>query len=175
MEFKAWPKIQRLKPHDIIITEKMDGTNACIIVENSEVVGCQSRKRLLSLDEDNFGFANWVEKNKEELAKFGDGYHYGEWVGPGIQKNPHNLKEKTFYSFNVFRDDKDSLPCGCKTVPILYKGVYDLDIIRDQLYNLKTLSAEQGYKAEGIIIYNLTYKYYEKITFENPNGKWENQ
>lgn len=103
VEFKTWPKIPRLQKVNMTITEKIDGTNSCVIVENGEVVGCQSRNRLISPDNDNFGFAAWVEENKDTLKTLGDGYHYGEWAGPGIQKNPHLLSEKKFFLFNSYR------------------------------------------------------------------------
>ena len=60
VEFKAWPKIGRYNPFNVTITEKMDGTNACIIIEDGFIVGVQSRKRLITPDDDNFGFAQWV-------------------------------------------------------------------------------------------------------------------
>ena len=34
IEFKAWPKIGRVSPFKATITEEIDGTNACIIIEN---------------------------------------------------------------------------------------------------------------------------------------------
>jgi hypothetical protein len=33
MEFEAFPKIPRLK-RDMVITEKIDGTNACVLIED---------------------------------------------------------------------------------------------------------------------------------------------
>ena len=101
IEFKAWNKIPRENPFRATITEKINGTNACIIIQDGSVVGAQSRKRLITPDDDNFGFAAWVEKNSEALEALGDGYHYGEWAGPGIQKNPHALDEKQFFLFNI--------------------------------------------------------------------------
>lgn len=65
--FKAWPKIKRVtavNPREVTITEKMDGTNACVIVEGGKVIGAQSRKNVLAHDngggliihKDNMGF-----------------------------------------------------------------------------------------------------------------------
>lgn len=91
IEFKPWPKIARLN-RDIVITEKIDGTNAAVgIVAWDELdipnddhippallavsdangreyaVYAQSRKRLITPDDDNFGFAGWVAENAETL------------------------------------------------------------------------------------------------------------
>ena len=93
VEFKAWEKIGRDNPFGVTITEKIDGTNACIIIQDGEVVGVQSRKRLITPEDDNYGFAGWVERNIEDIMGLGDGYHYGEWAGLGIQKNPHLITE----------------------------------------------------------------------------------
>ena len=69
MEFKAWPKIPRLENTNWTITEKIDGTNACIIISNDGTeIAAQSRTRLITPDNDNAGFARWVQENKEDLT-----------------------------------------------------------------------------------------------------------
>lgn len=114
IEFKAWPKTPRLF-REIVITEKIDGTNSAVIIEeiNPELdyqddpfilatvdrdgdlyaVAAQSRNRLLlpGKTTDNYGFAGFVRKNAEELFDLlGPGRHYGEWWGKGIQKRYQN-------------------------------------------------------------------------------------
>lgn len=101
-EFKSFTKIPRLS-REIVITEKIDGTNACIYIDettNEMLVG--SRTRWITPQSDNFGFAAWVEQNKEELYKLGPGYHYGEWWGKGIQRG-YGLNERRFSLFNISR------------------------------------------------------------------------
>lgn len=132
--FTPFPKISRLfRP--VIITEKIDGTNAAVVISESpygygdeEVVGpgivintdegdgwqpvfvyAQSRKRVIAPDDDNFGFAAWVREHARELAVgLGPGIHFGEWWGSGIQRN-YGLTEKRFSLFNVnrWRDEED--------------------------------------------------------------------
>lgn len=80
--FRAWPKTPRLF-RDMVITEKIDGTNAAVIVADGKLYA-QSRKRIITPDDDNFGFASWVAEHPE-LVELGEGYHYGEWWGKGIQ------------------------------------------------------------------------------------------
>lgn len=162
-EFKAWPKIQRLDKNIVTITEKIDGTNACVIVDKGQVVGAQSRNRLLTLADDNMGFASWVEKNKEPLATLGNGYHYGEWAGPGIQKNPHCLDQKTFFLFDSrmrgFFENNPEHPAKdfVSVVPILYTGWYRPETVDDILWRLEEgeigLGAGKKTNPEGIIIY----------------------
>jgi len=174
-EFVAWPKIPRSKNNKVTITEKMDGTNACIIIENGVIVGVQSRSRLITpgKDTDNFGFAGWVERNREELLRLGDGYHYGEWVGPGIQKNPHGLDEKTLFLFNTARPSS-TLPDCVKQVDVLYHGELFVDTVDDVMCNLKEQADLAGTVAEGVIVYYHATRNRVKFTFNFSEGKWKN-
>src|SRR6185295_20257401 len=125
-EFREFPKIPRLN-RDILITEKIDGTNAAIIIEENVLntpelvdnqayrtsdgeyfVSAQSRNRVLvpGKGTDNFGFAQWVSDNRDALALLGPGHHYGEWYGAGIQRG-YGLTGKRFALFNVLRWRED--------------------------------------------------------------------
>ena len=171
-EFKAWPKIGRETPFRVTITEKLDGTNACIIIQDNKIVGIQSRNRFIEIGDDNFGFAGWVWDNAEELIKLGEGYHYGEWVGVGIQKNPHNLPDRQFFLFNTFRwnSQNPNLPSCCKVVPILFEGNIEADTIKSLLQGLVDNAGETT--PEGIIVYYHSSRSYSKHTIKAPNGKW---
>jgi hypothetical protein len=174
IEFKAWPKIPRATGEKVTITEKLDGTNACIVIQDGVIVGVQSRKRFITPSDDNYGFASWVEENKEDLLKLEDGYHYGEWAGLGIQKNPHNLDSKQFFLFNTFRWNSlnPHKPRCCNVVPVLYQGLLADNDIDAVLIDLKASSIKQGYTAEGIIVYYQNTKRYEKYTYNYVAGKW---
>ena len=195
VEFKEWPKIPRGGSQEIItITEKIDGTNACVIVETNElgfnvVVGAQSRTQLLCSKEtntldakwvnhsDNFGFAQWVRDNENLLETLGEGYHYGEWAGPGIQKNHHNLEKKTFFLFNSerWRDGRAERPACCECVPVLYEGPWfhnNINMIDVAMAKLWEDAKVEGYHPEGVVTWFHKGRRYEKTTFENAAGKW---
>src|SRR5512139_3329369 len=95
IEFKAWPKIPRIENEKVSFTEKLDGTNACIIIDEEGNFACQSRTRIITPEDDNFGFSRWAYENKDELMKLGEGHHFGEWWGNGIQRG-YGLTEKRF-------------------------------------------------------------------------------
>lgn len=121
MEFKPFPKLARLT-RKCIITEKLDGTNAQILIKpcsefegtedtsdalgvfNDNVVFAGSRTRWIKpgKDRDNYGFASWVVANISELIKLGPGSHFGEWWGCSIQRT-YNLHERRFSLFNASR------------------------------------------------------------------------
>jgi hypothetical protein len=154
-EFIPFPKISRLS-RDIIITEKIDGTNAQIYIADDGTVFAGSRTRWITPQQDNYGFARWVEANKEQLAKeLGFGRHYGEWWGQGIQRG-YGLKEKRFSLFNVTRW-KDVPLALCGVVPTLYEGPFTTNPIEGVLDRLRVEGsiASPGYmNPEGIVIFH---------------------
>ena len=167
LEFKAWEKIPRENPFKATITEKIDGTNGCIVIESGEIVGIQSRKRFIAVGDDNHGFAAWVLANEKDLLGLGDGHHYGEWAGPGIQKNPHGLPEKTFFLFNTFRwnDQNSNRPACCSVVPVLFEGILGSDTIEHELRKLEETAVE-GYRPEGVVVYYPAFRKYTKHTIK---------
>ena len=159
MDFKAWPKIPRFGVFNIRVTEKIDGTNGCIYVGADGEFGVQSRNKIITPDDDNYGFASWAYKNKEELMSLGHGYHYGEWYGLGIQRG-YQKEEKRFALFNTFRPH-EGLPAGVDIVPILYDGPFDLAALKFLEEQLKTEGSRvtPGYmNVEGMVIYFYTSK-----------------
>lgn len=184
----AFPKIPRLN-REIIITEKIDGTNAIIHIDESGEIFAGSRNRWLTPQNDNYGFAVWVEGNRDELLKLGPGTHYGEWWGAGIQRR-YGLTEKRFSLFNVNRwravdggicNITDPLGVsvirGLYVVPVLASGPFDSTFIASVLENLKTNGsvAVPGFmQPEGVVVFHTTSKQLFKVTCvndESPKGK----
>lgn len=104
--FEEFPKIPRLR-RPIVITEKIDGTNATVYVAPNGAVYAGSKNRWITPKEDNHGFAAWVEANALSLRELGPGMHRGEWWGRGIGKR-HSTHAKTFSLFNVGRWSRDA-------------------------------------------------------------------
>ena len=176
-EFKKYGKTPRLEKlfENVIITEKIDGTNASIKIENSEIVYAGSRNRIITPEDDNFGFAKWVEEKRDELVKLGDGVHFGEWFGEGIQKNPLGVEGKRWALFNVNRWE-GNLPNCVETVPVIYTGPYEHENILFVIGRLRLGSFVDGSsetaKPEGLVTYFPEIQQVAKWTFENQKGKW---
>lgn len=172
IEFNAFPKIPRLN-RDIVITEKIDGTNAAIGITVDGDIYAQSRKRVITLEDDNFGFASWVSKNKLELiSTLGPGLHFGEWWGYGIQRGYGLSKgERRFSLFNVERwKDIGITEYGLTVVPTLYEGPFHTDAARDCIQSFKYQGsvASRGFdRPEGIIIYHSAADQMFKVTVED--------
>jgi hypothetical protein len=119
MEFQEFPKIARLS-REVIVTEKIDGTNAQIMVVELEgfpllvegflwqagglALFAGSRTKWITPECDNHGFARWAYDHRQELMGLGPGRHFGEWWGAGIQRGYGLPKgEKRFSLFNTIR------------------------------------------------------------------------
>lgn len=213
-EFQAWPKIPRLN-RNCIATEKIDGTNAAVLIEEvgpgwpkhefelarvdldltdarELAVFAQSRKRLLQTNEDggkgadNFGFALWVKENALELAAvLGEGRHFGEWWGSGIQR-AYGLSdgERRFSLFNAGRwHDQAANGCGesvapncCSVVPVLATGNTINAVAEGAIAMLEdngSFAAPDFDNPEGVVVYHTAARQSFKVTLEadeSPKG-----
>lgn len=210
-EFVEWPKTKRLF-RDIVVTEKLDGTNSAIhITKGAEVefptvtleahplrageffvdghiwyVTAQSRRRIITPGKttDNYGFAGWVYDNAADLVRIlGEGLHFGEWWGQGIQRN-YGMEDRRFSLFNTERydhlnHDDAAIFDGSRvnTVPVLYQGVFDQDVIEGQLRELReygSFAAPGFMNPEGICVFHSQTRNVYKVTLDNNDaGKWE--
>jgi hypothetical protein len=207
MSYIKFPKIPRLS-RSCIISEKIDGTNAQIYILNPDLLSndelmlmpseglliaesaglymfAGSRTRYITPDADNHGFARWVKEHAEELFTLGDGRHFGEWWGNGIQRG-YGLKEKRFSLFNCGRwvdvhgtpaytreeteRPPETAPECCHVVPVLYRGLFTTDEVDRQLASLGSsgsLAAPGFFRPEGIVIFHEPAGYLFKKTFDD--------
>jgi hypothetical protein len=168
IKFPEFPKIPRLT-RSCTITEKLDGTNGLVSIDEQGVMRVGSRTRWITPEDDNYGFAKWCADNHEELLKLGEGNHYGEWWGTGIQKR-YVDQPKTFSLFNTRRWlDKEARPKCCDVVPVLYQGIFSEDVVQQCLKKLRedgSLANPACKKPEGIIIWHDASQQYFKKTLD---------
>lgn len=189
------------------ILEKIDGTNASISIvplEGYPAEGCVwqgdgvavfagSRTKWIVPGNDNYGFAGWVSRNIQDLLTLGEGTHFGEWWGSGIQRGYGLTKgDKHFSLFNTVRwclhdqepqiissenatevKYQDRLPKCCRLVPELYRGPFSTEKVEEVLQQLK----ENGSYAapydnpEGIVVYHIAGRVGFKRTLGNDGHK----
>lgn len=165
-EFEAFPKMPRLS-REIIITEKIDGTNAQVFIADDGTILAGSRTRWITPADDNFGFAAWVEKNADELRNLGPGRHFGEWWGAGIQRK-YGQDRKRFSLFNVSRWSEERPSC-CDVVPTLYRGDFTTEAVDDTIAVLRdtgSMAAPGFMQPEGVIVFHLAGNVRFKKTLE---------
>jgi hypothetical protein len=183
-EFREYPKIARLN-REVIVTEKIDGTNAAVIVTEDGRVFAQSRTQVITAPNDNHGFRAWVEEHAEDLkTTLGAGVHFGEWWGSGIQRGYGLPKgEKRFSLFNVDRWQSLIQPFApgrnvasiehngmtLHVVPVLWRGLFDTTVVRGLMDELR----EKGSRAvpgfmhpEGVVVWHVQGRFGLKATLE---------
>lgn len=177
MDFIEFPKITRLS-RDVVVTEKIDGTNGTVFIGEDGEFLVGSRTRWITPMNDNHGFARWAIDHQGDLMKLGPGWHRGEWWGSGIQRGYGLPKgEKRFSLFNVIRwceaDEEprrietadpriekyqECLPGCCELVPVLYRGVFETNHVQEALDNLVlsgSLAAPGFMQPEGVVIFHI--------------------
>lgn len=185
-EFHPFQKIARLS-RDIVITEKIDGTNGVIYIPDEverslfgyDAIYAGSRSRWVTPGKtDNMGFAAWVYLNSVALiSALGPGLHYGEWWGRGIQRG-YDQDRKRFSLFNPFRYIVP-LDALFSVVPVLYEGPFDQGAINYHLAGLQmggSVAAPGFMDPEGIVVYHTASKALFKKTIkgdEKPKGSRE--
>jgi hypothetical protein len=178
MEFKSFSEIKRLNSIKMQITQKLHGTNAIVCIykdENGELqLKTGSRTRWIAPGNDNYGFAAFVYANKQEfIDKLGEGLHFGEYTGPGINSG-EGLSEKLFILFDYWRYDPNNLPTKTVLVPVLYDGPVDTAKIKEVMDDLKTNGSKlvSGFmRPEGVVVSIGNTRY--KIVFEAEETQWK--
>ena len=170
LTFEKFPSIKRLK-RNCVITEKIDGTNAQINFDEQGNILCGSRKRQITPEDDNYGFASWAYTNQAKLFEIlGIGRHYGEWWGSGIQRR-YGMDKKIFSLFNSGRwHEKDLIEVEqLRVVPVLYVGEFTSDVVNATMEQLKGKSmASLGFdRPEGVVVYHSQIDQMFKVTFEH--------
>lgn len=166
-QHRKYPKIHRAENINCILSEKLDGTNGVIYIgEDRKTIKAGSRNQWITSQKDNFGFAKFVYDNRQDLLKMGPGYHYGEWVGPGINRN-YDLQERKFYLFPSGKIE--ARPECCHSIPIEATCTFEslfvvTDFIRQDLVERGSF-LNPAYQAEGIVIYLRELGKHIKIIF----------
>jgi len=187
-DFQPFPKIPRLN-RPVTVTEKIDGTNAAVVVTEEGDVYAQSRKRIIVPGDDNFGFAAWTEARRGVLrAYLGPGRHFGEWFGKGIQRG-YSLDERRFALFNTHRwgwlnkpdgreqqldsDDLASISVTCVPVLGYLHSLTASDTLERILFDLRMSGshAAPGYdNPEGVVLLHQQSRHIYKVLLDNDDA-----
>jgi len=202
--FERFASLTRFS-HGWTVTEKIDGTNACVVVAKQDHeaelpanliasvdgfdVFAQSRNNMIVPGKDNMAFAHFVHENADLLVSIlGEGRHYGEWAGAGIQRR-YGMDKKVFALFNAarwgdLRNHKDGGLLGGKltSVPVLAEGYMgepgaEFARIMEALKENGSAFAPGFMDPEGIVMRHGPSGTLFKKTFDyDEQGKWaENQ
>ena len=143
----SWPSIEALYNVKKSLTEtnalrvvnyfakiKLDGTCSAVQVHPNGDIVFQSRSKIITLEDDNAGFARWGEENKEyfkSLVTDESFIIYGEWCGQGIQKrcSISNIGRKVFCVFAIqYGNDFEIAPVVIERVLLPHKDIFVIPV-----------------------------------------------
>lgn len=187
-EFKPFLHVERLDKTEVDgilkgecwITAKVDGTNASVWADADGDMHYGSRKREITLLDDNAGFAAWMQMNQEQqenLVNFCRAHTnyivYGEWgVGKvgAIKAYKHSVNR--LWIFDIYDRDEERYLTWFEIKNVLAKFNLDkytvellavvenptLQFITDLANTNKFLLEDTDTIGEGVVIRNFAYK-----------------
>ena len=181
MEFKRYMHVERFGNDEVqgielggcYVFSKIDGTNGSVWFDNGLQAG--SRKRQLSIEEDNAGFYDWVKNGRHNLREFfihtNDELRlFGEWLIPHSLRTYREDAWRKFYVFDVWDELKEKYvpydeykilldDFGIDYIPplcVMNNATYENLLV--EIDNNKFLIQEGAGCGEGIVIKNYDYQ-----------------
>lgn len=174
MEFEKYQHVCRLGNltegilnGQVYIESKIDGCNASIWLGDDGEVHCGSRKREVTVDDDNQGFAKYISENskfKKYLLKHKDYRVYGEWLVPHTIRTYDRDSWRKFYVFDIVdtKNNRYIKPDEYDSDLSKYNIEYIPYIIMDnpteerliELMNENHYRMQEGEVGEGIVLKN---------------------
>ena len=180
MNYKSYQHIEKLGREEcegvlsgiVTIQPKIDGTNSVVFLGDDGLVHAGSRKRELSLKDDNAGFYNTIEKDeniKSYLLKHPTHLVYGEWLVPHSIKSYDQDAWRKFYIFDVYDAAEERYLSYDEYVPLLaeFQLTYIPEIARLENPTIEEVASyinethylmPEGCAPEGVIAKNYNYK-----------------
>lgn len=153
---------------DVMAIEKLDGTNASILVQSGNITGVWGKERRVppfnhGRQHITKGILNSVRRGY--VDQLPDGHWFGEVIGPDINGNPHQVDEHLFIPFQTYGVKKLQYESWGK-----YPQTFDAisEWFREGLFSLfavqyHNMTAEEASVANGT--------YCEGIVFTHPDGR----
>jgi len=168
------PEVEGILEGTCHVFPKIDGTNASVWYEDGKIL-CASRRRVITPEDDNGGFAAWVQSPEAAgLRDFFMVWHglrlHGEWLIPHSLKTYREEAWRRFYVFGVVIDGEEPFYCpdfeyrpkleefGIDYIPCMAVVENALTYDFNKLLSQNTFMMQDGCTGEGIVIKNYDFK-----------------
>lgn len=146
-------------PDEVIATEKLDGTDVSIVIENGIITSIWNRtQRIPFFCKGKMVIVKAVIESFERgYTDLPDGQHFGEVIGPKVNGNPYKLDKHLWIPFNTYCRDKLSYNSWHK-YPKTFENInkWFLDSVEDGgIFSLFMRRRDIKQKPEGIVFHNL--------------------
>jgi len=145
--------------NDVLATEKLDGTDVSIVIENGIISSIWNRTNRIPFfcKGKEFIVEAVMESFKRGYTELPDGQHFGEVIGEKLNGNPLEIKGHIWLPFNTYCRDHLSYKSYHK-YPKTYDGLkkWFLSDIKDGgIFSLLMKKKGIDRKPEGIVFHNL--------------------
>jgi hypothetical protein len=97
-----------LNPDKVMATEKFDGTNVSVYIEDGNIKHIMNRTNRINIWKDQYhfytGIKNAMENGYFKPNKLLDGQYFGELLGPKLQGNPHEVTDAIWLPFDYVKE-----------------------------------------------------------------------
>lgn len=144
---------------EVLATEKLDGTDVSIVIENGIISSIWNRTNRIPFfcKGKEFIVEAVMESYKREYTELPDGQHFGEVVGEKLNGNPLKIKGHIWIPFNTYCRDKLSYKSWHK-YPKTFENIskwFEKPISEGGIFSLFLRRKGIEAKPEGIVFHNL--------------------
>lgn len=153
----------------VMAIEKLDGTNVSIEIVQGIVTRVFNRKeRIQFISKDRSYIIEGIINSKQKgyLEFLEDGQHFGELIGPMINKNPYKLDEHLWIPFETYGQKHLAYTCWGK-YPKTFESISEWFKELMPLYNLRI----HGKVPDGPLGDIFKDQFVEGIVFTHPDGR----
>lgn len=155
---------------EVLATEKLDGTDVSIVIENGIINSIWNRTNRIPFfcKGKMFIVKAVMESFEKGYTELPDGQHFGEVVGEKLNKNPLKIKGHIWIPFNTYCRDKLTYKSWHK-YPKTFENIsnwFSLPISEGGIFSLFLRRREIEAKPEGIVFHNLKTGQMAKIRLD---------
>ena len=165
-EYLATPEIEEGyewvfngKEEEVLATEKLDGTDVSIIIENGKITRMFNRTNEVPFFNKGSKYITEAILNSFErgYCDFTDGQYFGEVIGPKVNGNPYQLKEHLWIPFSTYCREHLTYKSYHK-YPKTFENIkkwFFAEIKDGGIFSLFMRRRNIEQKPEGIVFHNL--------------------
>src|SRR3972149_2267209 len=144
---------------EVLCTEKLDGTDVSIIIENGRITRIFNRTNEVPFFNKGKSFIiEGILKSYERgYCDLTDGQYFGEVIGPKLQGNPYKLTEHLWIPFNTYCREHLTYKSYHK-YPKTFENIsnwFKLKIVDGGIFSLYLRKHGIEAKPEGVVFHNL--------------------
>ena len=145
--------------NEVLCTEKLDGTDVSIIIENGRITRVFNRTTEIPFFNKGKKFITEgiLESYCRGYCNFTDGQYFGEVIGPKLQRNPYKLDKHLWIPFLTYVREKLTYRSWHK-YPKTFDNIskwFRLPVSEGGIFSLFMRRREVIEKPEGVVFHNL--------------------